>query len=423
MSDLSRKTTSVRSTRRELTPLVAVATQGPGKGPRVELQSGSLTIGSGKDCDLVLDDATVSRRHAVVELWPGEVVVKDLGSRNGTRYLGARITSGRVPAGGSILVGKTTIVFERKGAERELSKSVQLGGLIGHSAAMRKTFRMIEKVAPLDVTVLVLGETGAGKGAVAQTLHELSPRRERPFVVFDCASAHPNLIEATLFGHAKGAYTGAERERRGVIEQAEGGTLLLDEVGELPLDVQPKLLRLLEARQYLPLGGREVCTANIRVVAATNRDLAEQVKRGAFRLDLYHRLAVAEVRVPPLRERADDIAPLAEAMARKVAGLDVTLAPATVAAFQCARWEGNVRELRNAVERVLSLGADAGDDEAPAASFIAARDDAMARFERDYLRALLKLHKNNVSAAARSAKLVRSHLYRLLERHDLVPKR
>jgi DNA-binding NtrC family response regulator len=351
----------------------------------------------------------------------GEVVVKDLGSRNGTRYLGAKVTTARVPAGGSIRVGKTTLQLRPL---PQLPTEVPSGrdelmGMHARSLAMKQIFAQLEKLGPSDAAVLLSGETGVGKGAAALALHGLSPRAQGSFFVFDCAAAHRGTVESALFGHVRGAFTGADRDRPGAVDAANGGTLFLDEVGELPLDLQPKLLRLLEAREYTPLGGSHIKRADVRVLSATHRTLKAEVAANRFRKDLYYRLAVAEVEIPPLRERPDDIA----ALAAKFAG-EATLAPATIAAFQCMRWPGNVRELRNAVERVLALGEDAAAvPEAAEPSFIEARDQALDRFEHDYLEQLLKAHDGQVSAAARAAKLARSHFYRLLEKHGLSGKR
>jgi DNA-binding NtrC family response regulator len=406
-------------------PVRVQAAEGPGKGPSVQLRSGTVVIGSHPDCDLVLEDPAVSRRHATAELLPGEVRVTDLGSRNGTRYLGAKIATATVPVGGAIQVGKTTVRFQPVAEAAASSELESLHGLVGRSPAMRRVFALLQKAARQEVTVLLRGETGTGKGAAARALHQESPRAAGPFVVFDCAAVQSNLMESALFGHRKGAFTGADKDRAGALEVAAHGTLFLDEVGELPIELQPKLLRVLESREFQRLGDSVVRRADVRVVAATHRNLTEDISARRFRLDLFHRLAVTDIELPALRSRPEDIPLLARHFARQQAGIEVALTPETVAAFQCARWPGNVRELRNAVERALTLG-DAGAEAAPedpaAASFIAARDAAMARFEKDYLIALLEQHGGNVSAAAKAARLARSHLYRLLQRHDLVGK-
>jgi DNA-binding NtrC family response regulator len=271
--------------------------------------------------------------------------------------------------------------------------------------------------------VLVTGETGVGKEAVTRALHALSPRAKGPLVAFDCAAVQPGLLESALFGHKRGAFTGADRDHPGAITSADGGTLFLDEIGELPLSLQPKLLRLLESGEYRTLGEDKVRRAQARIVAATCRRLEDEVKAGRFRADLYYRLAVSVVEVPPLRARVEDIPLLAAQFAREQSGVEVRLAPTTLAALQCDPWPGNVRELRNTVQRVIILGESATSPRPPAEaaqpSYLEARDRLVDAFERDYLVALLQRNAGNVSAAAREAKLSRRQLYRLLERHAL----
>lgn len=405
-------------------PVVVEASEGPGKGAKSTLTRGTFLVGSDKSCDLVLKDGSVSRRHLSVELLAGGIRVKDLGSRNGTFYLGARIQEAKVPTGGSIRVGKTTLRVVPAASEEELSEKTELGDLVGVSMPMRRLFALLERLAPKDSTVLISGETGAGKDAVARTLHALSSRKGKPFVVFDCAAVNPNLVESELFGHAKGAFTGAERQREGAVEAAQGGTLFLDEVGDLPLALQPKLLRFMETREFRRVGETAPRPSDVRVLAATHQNVREAVAEGRFRKDLYYRLAVAEVAVPPLRARADDIPLLAQRFAKELTGVEVRFAAPTLAALRCDPWPGNVRELRNAVERVISLGKTGTEPkeslaQAAGVSFKEARDELLDQFEHDYLAALLVRHRNNVSAAAREAKLSRTHFYRLLERHKL----
>ncbi len=412
--------------RKGMEPVVVEAIEGPGKGPRATLAGGTLLVGSDPACGLPLEDQTVSRRHVMLELLPDAVQVMDLGSRNGTRYLGARIREARVPVGGSVTVGKTTLRIRSATAQqRALSEREELHGLIGKSVAMRQLFADMERLGPQRAPVLILGETGSGKEMVARALHALSgPEEHRgPFVVFDCSSASPNLLESELFGHVKGAFTGADEDRVGVVEAANGGTLFLDEIGELPLAQQPKLLRLLETQEFRRLGDTEVRRSTFRLLSATHRELEAEVRAKRFREDLYFRLAVTSVTMPPLRERPEDIPLLASHFARQLTGMDITLEPATLAALQCDPWKGNVRELRNAVQRVVALGnLEAPPAEQPSAAPLAfneARDKLLEQFERDYLTTLLARHKRNISAAAREARLSRSQFYRLLERHKL----
>ena len=407
-------------------PVVVEAIEGPGKGARATLSSGTLLVGSDPSCGLHLEDPTVSRRHAELELLPEAVRVSDLGSRNGTRYLEARIREARVPVGGSVKVGKTTLRIRPAAAQqRALSDREELHGLMGKSVAMRQLFADLERLGPQRAPVLIRGETGSGKEMVARALHALSGTEEQrgPFAVFDCSSVSPNLLESELFGHVKGAFTGADEDRVGVVEAANGGTLFLDEVGELPLAQQPKLLRLLETQEFRRLGDGTVRHSTFRLLSATHRDLEAEVRAKRFREDLYFRLAVTSVTIAPLRERPEDIPLLASYFARQLTGMDIALEPATLAALQCDPWKGNVRELRNAVQRVVALGSlESAPAEQPGAAPLAfneARDKLLEQFERDYLTTLLARHKRNISAAARESKLSRSQFYRLLERHKL----
>ena len=405
-----------------LTPVLVEAVEGPGRGAQTTLSVGTITVGSDRGNDLVLPDKAVSRRHATIELLPGALKVRDLESRNGTFYLKARIEQARVPVGGSVRMGRTVIRFTPVAASVESSERDELNGLFGKTLSMRRLFARLERLGPADSAVLIRGESGVGKEAAARCLHHLSPRVSKPFVVFECAAANPNLIESELFGHVRGAFTGADRTRAGAIETAGDGTLLLDEIGSLPLELQPKLLRVLDTREYKRLGDSAPRRASARVLATTQHDLKTEIKDGRFRADLYFRLAVSEVEIPPLRERPDDIPLLAERFARQFSGSDVQLTRATVAALQCDPWPGNVRELQNAVRRSLALGQPFSEPATPAAkpiSFNAAREALVREFERDYLSTLIDRHRGNISAAARSAGLARSRFYRLLARHGL----
>jgi DNA-binding NtrC family response regulator len=410
---------------RTIKPVLIEAVDGPGVGAKAMLRAGTFVVGSATGCDLVLKDPQVSRRHLVAELLPGMVQVRDLDSRNGTIYLGARIDSAKVPTGGLLTVGKTTLRFspvDDGGAP--VSQRSELCGMLGESRAMRQLFAMLEKLGPTDASVLILGETGVGKEAVARAVHSLSARADARFVVFDCASVQGNLIESELFGHAKGAYTHAADDRLGALEYASGGTLFFDEIGELPLELQPKLLRALDSREFRPVGSMETRKCNARIIAATHRDLAADVRAGLFRADLYYRLAVTTVEVPPLRERPEDIPLLARAFARLSGAEERALTKTTLAALRCEQWPGNVRELRNAVERLMAQGKPPPrpSPDAAAAGFKGAREWLLKQFERDYLVEVMQRHEGNVSAAARESGLSRSQFYRLLWQYDLAPK-
>jgi transcriptional regulator with GAF, ATPase, and Fis domain len=381
-------------------------------------------VGSAPDCDLVVCDPKVSRHHLSVELLPGMVRVRDLDSRNGTTYLGARISLAKVPTGGTVTLGKTTLRFAPLDeAPVPESSRTELGGMIGGSRQMRQLFAVLERLGPADSTVLIHGETGTGKDAVAGALTALSPRASQRLVVFDCAAVQANLMESELFGHAKGAFTHADEARIGALEYASGGTLFFDEIGELPLALQPKLLRALECRAFRPVGSDETRKIDVRVIAATHRDLEADVAAGRFRADLYFRLAVAVVKLPPLRERQEDIPLLARHFATQCGGPTTTLDPSTLAALQCERWPGNVRELRNAVERLVTLGRSAqpGRAERPV-GFKQAREWLVQQFEHDYLVEVMQRHEGNISAAARESGLSRSQFYRLLWQHGLATR-
>ncbi|MFT3841049.1 MAG: sigma 54-interacting transcriptional regulator [Myxococcaceae bacterium] len=394
---------------------------GPSKGAKVLLESGTVFVGSGSGVDLTIEDRAVSRKHASFELLSGRVRLRDLKSRNGTLYLGAKVAEAFVPVGATVTLGRSTVRVRAKDGEAIApSERDELAGLVGRSLPMKRIFAMVEKLGPADSTVLVLGESGVGKESVARAIHRLSSRAEKPFVVFECAAASAELLESQLFGHVKGAFTGADRDRLGLVDEAKGGTLMLDEVAMLPLALQPRLLRLLEAKEYRPVGGTRPRKSDVRVVASSQRDLAKLVKDGSFREDLYYRLAVSVVQVPPLRERRDDIAVLAQHFAN-ARGFAVPLSPATLASLVNEAWRGNARELRNAVERAFALGGWGGESEPedPNPSFLKAREKVLAAFERDYLKSLIARHPKNMSAAAREAGLARSAFYRLLEKHAL----
>ncbi|MGQ0507488.1 MAG: sigma 54-interacting transcriptional regulator [Myxococcaceae bacterium] len=404
----------------------AVRTEGPGKGAELMLSVGTVMLGSAMDCDLIISDPKVSRRHASVELLPGAVRVRDLRSRNGTLYLGAKIEDAYVPIGGSLLVGKTLLRLAPVDLpQAPESDRTELHGLFGASRPMRQLFAAMERVGRTELTVLIRGETGTGKDGVARALHAMSPRASSRLMVFDCASVSPNLIESELFGHARGAFTNANADRMGALEHATGGTIFFDEIGELSMDLQPKLLRVLESREFRRVGCNQSRKMTARVIAATHRDLEAEVKAGRFRADLYFRLAVAALDVPPLRQRPEDIPLLARHFAREQNGEEVVLDPTTLASLQCEQWPGNVRELRNAVERLLALGRlrrNAAVAAGTGTTFKRAREWLVQQFERDYLVGIVERHGGNISAAARESGLSRSQFYRLLWQHGLADK-
>ncbi|MBK7862448.1 MAG: sigma 54-interacting transcriptional regulator [Archangiaceae bacterium] len=397
-----------------------------------------LTLGTGADCDVVCADPQVSRRHCRLSLTEQGVLLEDLESKNGTFVAGARISKGWLYPGQTAVLGTTrlTLTAEEETTRVPLSPGFSFGAAYGVSTAMRALFAQLERVAATDSTVLLLGETGTGKELLARGLHDHSPRASGPFVVLDCAGVPASLLENELFGHERGAFTGADTARPGVVERAAGGTLFIDEVGELPLAVQSKLLRVLEERTVQRLGGNQPLQIDFRVVAATHRDLRARVKTGEFREDLFFRLSVLELPIPPLRDRRDDLPVLVE---RLLATRDpprtlASLPPHVMEMLKSHRWPGNVRELRNTIERLavmpdpaqlrLDPPTAAGSASAQGSPFFTlplreARVAAAEAFEKAYLLEKLRAHGDNVSAAAHAMGVSRQLLYRLVAEHDL----
>ncbi|MDQ3339327.1 MAG: sigma 54-interacting transcriptional regulator [Myxococcota bacterium] len=403
--------------------------EGPATGTTANLPGPSARIGSARDCDLVIADPTVSRHHVTLAVDEHGVRVTDARSRNGTWVDGLRVFDAIARGDSSIKIGASTLrlLLTDDMIDVPLSPNERFGGLLGKSHAMRRVFSLLERIAATDATLLVEAETGTGKDLVAEGVHEASSRGNGPFIVFDCSAVSANLIESELFGHMKGAFTGANADRPGALEAADGGTLFLDEIGELPIDLQPKLLRALENREVRRVGANQRRQVDVRVIAATNRDLSAEIERGRFREDLYYRLAVVHVTLPPLRERPDDIPMLVRHFAK-----DREVPPAVIAGFVGQAWPGNVRELRNAVERMLSLGfpqqADAEPrlpaPPAPPAVDLSvplkdARDALLEEFERAYLRAALEKTGGNATKAAAIAGVSRKFVQRALDRYAL----
>ena len=317
----------------------------------------------------------------------------------------------------------------------ELERAAGFDELLGTSPAMREVFTMVEQVAPADATVLLRGDTGTGKELVARAIHRRSPRRERPFVAVNCTAVPRELMESEFFGHEKGAFTGAVARRIGRFEQAQGSTLFLDEVGDLDLAIQAKLLRVLQEQEITRVGARDALKVDVRIVAATNRDLEAAVQAGRFRDDLYYRLNVIPIRLPPLRERPGDLPQLLQHFLRSFAERYGRPAPApppeALAALQGYGWPGNVRELRNLCERavlmgwggVLSmLGAAKGEAAAlvdPNLPLLEARQRLVERFEREYLTRLLKEHRGRIGEVARAAGIAERNLYEKMKAYGL----
>jgi two-component system response regulator GlrR len=403
---------------------------GPGKGASVPLK-GPLVIGSADESGLKISDATVSRAHVQLKPRSDGVMVKDLGSMNGTLVAGARIEQALVESEATLSIGQSMVRISV--VENDLGAPLgpeELGGAVAHSHAMRRVFGLLERLAGTDVPVVLLGETGTGKDVLARALHSISTRAAGPMVVFDCSAVAANLVESELFGHARGAFTGATGERKGAFAQADGGTLFLDELGELPLDLQPRLLRALESGQVKQVGDDSYRSVDVRVIVATHRDLEGLTREGKFRQDLFFRLAVAMVRVPPLRERVEDIPLLVHRFVRELKREDFELPPSLGEKMAAYSWPGNVRELRNVVARAVLGEVNAlenvpGSYVAPRGElsldlpFKEAKEKLVDGFTRDYLDALLHRHGGNVSRAARVAGIARPYLHKLVVKYGL----
>jgi two-component system, NtrC family, response regulator GlrR len=464
-------------------------TAGPSVGRSWQGGAERCTVGSHPSNELVIDDPTVSRFHCELAVAGDRIRVRDLGSRNGTLVGEASIQEATIADRATLVLGHTKVRVAISPAVTEVAQSArtQLGPLIGASEPMRELFLQIERVAATDATVLIEGETGSGKEGVVEAIHGTGGRSEGPLIVVDCSSLPGHLIEAELFGYEPTHPThphpyGAPDRRPGALESAHGGILFLDEIGELPAELQPRLLRVIESREFRRIGGSTPIKCEVRIVAATNRDLRREVNRGAFRADLYYRLAVVRLAVPPLRARLGDIPLLVEHFLQRLGAHPEMLRQLTAEPFLAelaqAPWPGNVRELRNHVEQCLAFGearlpaaeairhgatvaadaalagADAPSDPAldqpldpaldqpldpaldqpldpaldqpldPALDpapvpYEQARRRALEAFERSYLRALLKTSDDNVARAAREAGVNRAYLHRLLRRHGL----
>jgi len=334
-------------------------TEGTGKGKSVEITS-SLTIGSRPDSDLRLEDPTVSRKHAEISRTAEGFLLQDTGSTNGTFLNGVRVDRAYLRDGAVVTVGETSMVYSTgaDGALRGEQVPSIFGQMVAVSEPMLKAFALLEGLAASDITVLIEGETGTGKELAARAVHDRSPRAGRPFVIFDCSTVPGQLMESELFGHTKGAFTGASEARPGAVEEAEGGTLFLDEVGDLPLDLQPKLLRLLDLKEFKRVGTSDRKIADVRFVAATNVDLEDQVRRDLFRRDLYFRISAAKVTLLPLRERPRDIPALARHFLGTLSreqGRSLTLKKDALGALSKHPWPGNVREVKNLLETAVAL--------------------------------------------------------------------
>lgn len=422
MSELTLKTKTLSKTHLPLETVRLEVLEGDAKGASAVLDSGTLVAGGSSRADFVIRDATVSGRHASFELLGGAVRVRDLGSRNGTFFLGARVDGAVVPLGSRLTLGRAVLALSPV-AEQHQSEVSRWHGLVADSVAMRSLVWRLERLAANDVTVVIRGPSGVGKEAVARALHAGGPRGSAPFEVFDAAGVNAELLESELFGHVKGAFTGASAARAGLLERVDHGTLLLDNVDQLAAALQPRLLRFLEARTVQRVGGGAPRTVDVRVLATAQQPLEDAVAQGKLRADLYYRLAGVVLEVPPLAARRDDIAALCKLFLAE-AGARLELTASTLAALQAHPWPGQVRELRHAVQRAVAFGrfeptpettaSDRGD-----AGLLEARGKVAQAFEADVLRSLLQRHGWNVAAVAREARIARSHLYTLIARYGL----
>jgi two-component system, NtrC family, response regulator GlrR len=405
-----------------------------GAVPATELVSSEdrVIVGRSPQADLVVDDDFVSRIHCEIVAEPDGFILRDLGSKNGTRTAGMLIREICLPSEARISIGRRELSFSLFGAVEELNlyPDNRFGRLLGETSQMRAAFARLARVAARDITLLIEGESGTGKELAAEAVHEASARKGKPFVVVDCGSIPRTLLEAELFGHERGAYTGASHSRLGAFVNADGGTIFLDEVGELDSELQPRLLGVLERREVKPIGAAQPIPVNVRVIAATNRDLRREANRGVFREDLYYRLAVATVRLPPLREHVSDVPLLVrhflELHSRKD-GVEYQLADEVLQRLMQRAWPGNVRELRNAVEQVVAFGIEeVALVETPERTsaplelpFKLAKAQLVEKFEREYLTAVLAQFMGNITAAASAAEIDRVHFLRLLDRYGL----
>ncbi len=401
--------------------------QGLDRGKSCKVTPAGVRIGTAAGSQLRLTDPTVSRLQCELRLAGGAIRITDSGSTNGTYVDDVRVGEAHVRVGSMLRMGGTVLGVSA-GEERasiDLSPRHSFGSVIGGSTEMRRLYAVLERVAPTDSGVLILGETGTGKELIARAIHDASKRARNPFIVVDCGAIAENLIESELFGHVRGAFSGAHSDRRGLFEEANGGTLFLDEVGELPPALQPRLLRVLETREVRRVGANLNRRVDVRILAATRRPLAQSVNDGTFRDDLYSRLAVVEIELPPLRARREDLPLLAEAFYRRYAGEAETLPPELLASLASRAWPGNVRELRNFIERSVSLGYPAPEsgpqNELAAEGLVPihlplkdARATWTEQFELLYVRALLAKTVGNVTRAAELAGVNRRSLQRLI---------
>jgi transcriptional regulator with GAF, ATPase, and Fis domain len=420
---------------------------GPLQGREFVVDRDIFTLGSGKHNDLVIEDSTISKRHCEISIDPEGYLIRDLESTNGTIVQGVKVSSAYLTPGTEVQLGKTRLVFcpLPEANDFPLSPNENFGAMIGRSMGMRRVFHLAETYAPTDATIMITGETGTGKEILAEEIHRHSPRHDKSFIVIDCAAMAKDLIESELFGHVKGSFTSANADREGAFELANGGTVFLDEIGDLSPDLQPKLLRVLEKREIRRVGDNRIRKIDVRIICATNRMLATEVNEGRFREDLYYRLSVVQMELPPLRRRRVDIPLLVKKFLADLHGAAALEAIAefdrTMEVLKRHDWPGNVRELRNLIEvafyserrpvdlsAFLSLGRlRAGRKSEPDLSasadkpFKDAKNELIEEFEKSYLLDLLSRNQNNVSRSAREAGIERAYLQRLIKKYGMKP--
>ncbi|MFL5318034.1 MAG: sigma 54-interacting transcriptional regulator [Myxococcaceae bacterium] len=417
---------------------------GPDTGREVVSDKERIRVGGASSNDLVLtEDRTASRHHFEIQYTERGYLLVDLNSTNGTFLDGRRIERAYLASGSQVRAGQSTMTFAPIDEQVTIEPDAdgELSGMVGSSPKMRQIFGLIKKIAPMDVSVVIQGETGTGKELVARAIHELSGRKKGPLVVLDCGAIPPNLIESELFGHEKGSFTGAVASRPGAFERANGGTIFLDELGELRFDLQPKLLRVLENREVRRVGGNEVQEVDVRVIAATNRDLVKEIQAGNFREDLYFRLSVINIQLPPLRQRRDDIPNILRRALQDPEMLAKAgkkrFSPAAMSILMSYSWPGNVRELMNVLSHVITFADGEEIDvshlparlqgqarEAPVPfnehlSFKDAKEQLLENFEREYIGQVLKRCEGNISRAARESGLHRKSIERLVKKYQL----
>ncbi len=427
--------TAVNAVERAPSPLAVgcllIVVAGPDAGSSFPVDgrsAGRIFVGQSAACDVRLADRRVSRRHAAIELEEEGMRLTDLGSTNGTFVDGLRVHDVVLTGGERVHMGDTTLrVQATEAVAVPTSDASRFGKTIGASPAMRRLYPMCERLAAAAVPVLIEGETGTGKEVLAESIHDAGPRAGGPFVVLDCTALVASLAEATIFGHERGAFTGAVASQRGVFEEAHGGTLFIDEIGDLDGALQAKLLRAIERSEVRRIGGTKWTRVDVRILCATRRDLEREIQAGRFRDDLFFRLAVARVELPPLRRREGDVALLTRIFWRALGGDERALTSDQVRRLEAYDWPGNVRELKNTIARRVALGelldVDAMTEtklEGTADGFMhhvldrnlpfpSARDVVLAEFERRYVARVLEDYGGNVGKAAAASGIGRRY--------------